>query len=154
MKSVIHGVLDLATSKTFCREKTSFISSFLMTLKDLSMSQSDVEDLRLMLLLWLTSSRAAVSRILGIRFIPRLIINDPPLMLHLFGDMIFNLLSGWWQRQRRGGDVEQFPARKGSLSSHYASKFQYEHKQMKLASISWAILADNVITMVKLDHLL
>lgn len=50
-----------------------------MTLKDLSMSQSDVEDLRLMLLPWLTSFRAAVLRILGVRFIPRLIINDPPI---------------------------------------------------------------------------
>lgn len=95
MKSVIHGVLDLATSKSFCREKTSFILSFLMTLKDLSMSQSDVEELRLMPPLWLTSFRAAALRILGIRyFIPRLIINDPPLMLHLFGDVVFNLPSG------------------------------------------------------------
>lgn len=94
MKSVIHGVLDLATSKSFGREKTSFILSFLMTVKDLSISQSEVEDLRLMPPLWLTSFRAVVFRILGIRFIRRLIINDPPLMLHLFGDMIFNLLSG------------------------------------------------------------
>lgn len=61
---------------------------------------------------------------------------------------------GLQERQRSEGESELLSARKGCVSSYCASKFQHEHGEIELVSISWAVWEGNLITMLKLDRLL